>query len=97
MTYEEQLKDQRWIDLRNEVVLRDCGICQRCMSSKHLNVHHTFYENGKKAWEYPMKSLVTLCYECHKLEHNIEDEDPMISAGIRIGEAICSWKALNGS
>jgi hypothetical protein len=30
-----------------------------------LEVHHTYYERGRDPWDYPINSLVTLCYACH--------------------------------
>lgn len=36
---------------------------------KQLEVHHTYYEKGLKPWEYPDDSLKTLCWICHKKEH----------------------------
>lgn len=34
-----------------------------------LNVHHEFYIDGKKPWEYHDGALITLCEECHKKRH----------------------------
>lgn len=34
-----------------------------------LNVHHKYYVQGKKAWEYNDVALVTLCADCHMQEH----------------------------
>lgn len=48
---------------------RDEFACRHCKSKeKTLNVHHCFYEKGKKPWEYKKHTLVTLCEDCHKLE-----------------------------
>lgn len=69
MTYEEQLKDERWKYTRELIISRDLGICQQCMSSKNLNVHHTKYIEGKMAWEYPHQMLITLCQKCHEEHH----------------------------
>ena len=38
--------------------------------ANQLHVHHTFYDNYKKPWEYPLKSLITLCWKCHSEVHN---------------------------
>ena len=32
---------------------------------KSLNIHHKFYIDGKKPWEYDNDVLVTLCEDCH--------------------------------
>lgn len=34
-----------------------------------LNVHHKYYQKGKLAWDYDNDALVTLCVDCHKIEH----------------------------
>lgn len=39
---------------------------------KGLNVHHKYYIEGKKPWEYDNDALITLCQDCHKLEHQTQ-------------------------
>lgn len=34
-----------------------------------LNVHHKEYIKGRKPWEYENEQLLTLCEECHEIEH----------------------------
>ena len=34
-----------------------------------LNIHHKYYILGHMAWEYENDALVTLCCDCHQLEH----------------------------
>nr|WP_315143286.1 hypothetical protein [uncultured Flavobacterium sp.] len=36
-----------------------------------LNVHHKYYQIGKKAWEYPNDALITFCRKCHHYEHTV--------------------------
>jgi 5-methylcytosine-specific restriction endonuclease McrA len=69
MNYKDQLLQPEWIALREEIIRRDFGMCQRCMSSKNLNIHHRYYLDGYKAWEYPHSCYVTLCKDCHKEVH----------------------------
>lgn len=38
-----------------------------------LNVHHEYYIQGHKAWEYDNHILVTLCESCHKKRHQLSD------------------------
>ena len=38
-----------------------------------LNVHHTYYIEGRKPWEYDNETLVTLCEDCHKKRHETSD------------------------
>ena len=68
--YQLELKDERWKEKRLKVFKRDKFECILCHSKKKLNVHHTQYSNGKKAWDYPIDTLVTLCEECHKKVHS---------------------------
>lgn len=34
-----------------------------------LNIHHKYYIQGHKPWEYTPEALVTLCEDCHKKRH----------------------------
>jgi len=67
--FAKQYKDPRWQRKRLEVMQRDEFKCRMCGSGENdgtpLNVHHSYYEHGKKPWEYPKNSLVTACEECH--------------------------------
>ena len=69
MKYSEKLKDPRWQKLRLEIFERDEWACQICGDTENmLAVHHTYYESQKDPWEYPLKSLITLCEDCHRIE-----------------------------
>ena len=68
--YTDQFKDPRWQKKRLKIMERDNYTCCICRNNKKpLNVHHGYYEKGKKAWEYEDKSLWTLCEDCHKETH----------------------------
>lgn len=34
-----------------------------------LHVHHKYYVDGRKPWDYPNDALITLCSECHEKLH----------------------------
>lgn len=68
MSYVEELKDKRWINLRNQIVKRD-GCCKLCSSEYQLHVHHRIYYYDRKAWEYEEDELITLCKSCHDIFH----------------------------
>jgi len=69
MNYFEKLKDPRWQKKRLKVFERDKWTCQMCGSkTKTLNVHHIEYRKGCEPWEYPLKTLITLCEDCHEEE-----------------------------
>lgn len=36
---------------------------------KGLNVHHKYYIQDRKPWEYPDEALITLCESCHQKMH----------------------------
>lgn len=94
MKYEDQLKDSRWLWKRDQIIKRDLGMCQMCMSRKNLNVHHKRYVKNHMAWEYPDTYLVTLCGDCHKKEHNSsptpidESIDPIVDAYGKLSDNI---------
>jgi 5-methylcytosine-specific restriction endonuclease McrA len=99
LSYEEQLKDDRWKWKRMEILERDWHICQKCMSSRNLNVHHKWYEPGKMAWDYPNYALITWCESCHKEHHEkhgiVIGADPIIEKISKIKEWIADLKRLN--
>jgi len=70
--YSEKLKDPRWQKLRLQILERDEWICQRCFNGEStLHVHHMVYTRGRDPWEYSCDSLITLCEECHNVEHEL--------------------------
>lgn len=73
--YSELLKDTRWLKFRTRILLRDGNRCRNCRSEFHLQAHHRqyFFVRSKQEfvapWDYPMRSLVTLCKKCHDIGH----------------------------
>ncbi len=66
-TYWDLLKHPEWQRKRLEVMERAGFACEECgAGDKTLNVHHGYYEKGKKPWEYPTETLHCLCEPCHK-------------------------------
>lgn len=68
--YSELLKDPMWLAKSKEIKEWDRGVCQLCGSSEHLQVHHLCYDENRTPWNYPSRSLVTLCDKCHKQIHD---------------------------
>lgn len=98
MNYRQQLLEDKWDALRQKRMDLDWYMCQRCMSGKHLQVHHRYYIKDAKAWEYPLQALTTLCDRCHKLEHDINGtrmESPLEASFRRIHETLNGIKKLN--
>lgn len=71
MNYSEKLKDPRWQQLRLRVFERDGWKCRNCdTESKTLHAHHAAYHpNSDGPWDYDPETIVTLCHECHEIEH----------------------------
>lgn len=68
MTYAEKLKDPRWQKKRLEILSRDGFSCWWCGDKETtLHVHHEAYSG--EPWEIPEYCLITLCEECHNVEH----------------------------
>ena len=71
-TFLEAYKNPKWQEKRLEVMEIVGFECSDCGSKDNtLHVHHTYYEKGKKPWEYPIESLHCLCEDCHKKAQNI--------------------------
>lgn len=68
--YQQQLQHPLWLKKRGIILNRDQHKCVQCGSEHDLQVHHTRYTKGKKAWEYPNATLVTLCKKCHTNVHS---------------------------
>lgn len=59
-----------WIEKRRQIYRRDGHRCVSCGARGKLNAHHLLYEVGVNLWEVPDYYLVSLCDQCHKLEHS---------------------------
>lgn len=66
--YGDKLLDPRWQKRRLEVFESDNFTCQWCGNKdKTLHVHHFCYLSNP--WDSEDGDLVTLCCDCHKIEH----------------------------
>lgn len=73
--YTNLLKDPRWQKKRLEIMSRDQFKCTKCEDeTEMLVVHHKYYDKARMPWEYPDKSLLTLCSSCHSQYHKDERE-----------------------
>lgn len=72
MTYEEELKDVRWLLKRIEIYTRDNFRCHLCGGTYDLQVHHIRYKKNCRPWEYDNSNLITLCGNCHDKSHHSE-------------------------
>ncbi len=67
LTYHEQLRHPLWDRKRAEVKALQNYLCEECGSGeKQLHVHHSYYQTGLLAWEYPDFAYHCLCADCHE-------------------------------
>ena len=64
--YEEYMNSPQWEALRLRVLTRARGICECCLISPAVQVHHLTYEHfmHEYAWE-----LRAVCMPCHQAIH----------------------------
>src|SRR5690606_20380662 len=68
--YSEALKHPKWQRKRLHIFQRDGWMCVKCRNrDRELHAHHTYYMPNRAPWEYPDDSIITLCSDCHYLEH----------------------------
>ena len=82
--YRELLMDTLWKHKAKRIKKRDRNQCTACASTIDLVVHHTYYyKEFTDPWEYPDKSLITLCRKCHDDFHtwheNVIIKKPKVS------------------
>lgn len=65
--YLDYLKSNHWKTKRNERLKLDNFQCLECGSKKNLDVHHLTYKSI--GFEKVSADLITLCRNCHTLEH----------------------------
>ena len=68
-----------WDKFRLLILKRDKYTCRDCKATDvELHVHHTYYIPGNRPWQYPLDSLITLCYNCHKIRHDKQDAKDLV-------------------
>ena len=67
--YKHLLEDKRWKEFRLKVMSERGNKCECCGGTHILQIHHTFYINGKMPWEYDIKDMRVLCIMCHQKIH----------------------------
>lgn len=69
-SYARLLSEPEWNTFRNAVFANKEKACQVCRrTDKVLQVHHIFYEQDRKPWEYEMDEVMLLCEDCHRGMH----------------------------
>jgi 5-methylcytosine-specific restriction endonuclease McrA len=62
-----RLSSEHYAKLRREILERDGWRCQKCGSSKNLEVHHMRHRSALGDDAQP--NLITLCRKCHQILH----------------------------
>jgi 5-methylcytosine-specific restriction endonuclease McrA len=64
--YHEYIRSEAWREKRRDVILRACGVCERCGLWPVVNVHHLTYDRvGNELLE----DLLGVCSRCHREFH----------------------------
>lgn len=92
--------DPRWQKKRLEILERDNFTCIICGSTeKTLHVHHKKYIRNRKVWDYDNDYLVSLCDNCHNIEHNytdiVKDLKELINYTIKKVDSINLYKNIS--
>ena len=91
--YHRGYSDQRWYRRRDQIVRRDGYLCRRCESAERLHVHHLFYIDDHKPWEYEQDALITYCQTCHDEAHlaaiEVRNEDGVVIRRVAPVSALC--------
>lgn len=67
-----EYRSASWKEKRKHILIRDgyrCYHCGEVKDEKKLQVHHLFYLDNRKIWDYPDETLITLCKRCHAEQH----------------------------
>ena len=94
-TYAEKLLDPRWQKLRLEVLQKDDFTCQYCGNKeKTLHVHHFCYPKSGNPWESELGDLMTLCSDCHSVQHlkGLTDREKRLISIIQNTGIMCSGR-----
>lgn len=69
-TYQSQIASDEWKSF-SSLIRSHRNFCECCrQGNKTLQVHHLFYEPGRKLWEYSDGEVLVLCRECHQQLHD---------------------------
>ena len=92
---DQNAKDRKtveWQRLQDKIRTRDKYICRHCERDTDilLHIHHRYYVQGRRYWDYPDKAFISLCEECHDREEDAlfdAQQDLRRAIGWRDGEA----------
>lgn len=67
--YRDYIKSHWWKAKRNHILKKRGRKCEKCRSTKRIQVHHLTYERLGRELD---SDLQVLCRSCHMLEHNLD-------------------------
>ena len=65
----EYYNSPEWQELRQEVICRESGICEKCGIDDIEHIHH---KNYKRFGNEKLSDLQGLCKNCHKEKHGLQ-------------------------
>lgn len=69
VAYQEYLKSEHWLKLRQSVLERDKFLCKKCAGREKLQVHHKCYKSN---WFLSVADdCITVCDACHWKQHHL--------------------------
>ncbi|MGL5790077.1 MAG: HNH endonuclease [Bacteroidales bacterium] len=73
INYKEDYKSIQWQKRRLDILSRAGFKCELCgCDNEQLHVHHKYYTEGNRIWEYDDRCLIALCESCHTEEHECD-------------------------
>jgi len=71
--YGDYLRSPRWRDLRAKVLARAGGLCEGCLTTPAVQVHHLTYEHIGNEFAFELRAL---CDQCH---HRLHEADRAVA------------------
>lgn len=72
--YQSFLQSDYWLETRARKLAQQ-GVCERCGTKHHLEIHHRSYHNG---WhDNSLSNLQVLCHKCHQVLHGFVPREPV--------------------
>ncbi|MBC7522975.1 MAG: HNH endonuclease [Flavobacterium sp.] len=81
--YTNYIQSKEWKIKRNQALIRDNNLCQRCKVKPAEEVHHLTYEN---LFCEKLEDLLSLCKVCHIETHEQLDNEKTLEIRNKINE-----------
>ena len=88
------LKSDAWLGVRDAVLRRAGGLCERCLKARRLEVHHKVYpRDGVERLE----DLEALCRPCRRVGHGFEARLLRRSGASRLAYRVTFFRVCLGT